>query len=189
VSSSQASADRAVVRLAGPLSVRTGPKSWAPLQSLTQAHKRTVQVYAAHSPLVDSTSPPYIWVRATTKCNNGSHGSPVAASAARKVGKSAGVVAAVVATGGCTIDWIKYKSVRITRIRRTAGLLDAHDNLGTALKGFSDGVALVLGLSDNDPRIEWAPPMQVKGRRGEYWVGLRIEFVEVETARNGRGAP
>lgn len=61
--------------------------------------------------------------------------------------------------------------VRLTRL--SAGSLDEHDNLRTALKSVVDGCADRLGVKDNDPRVRWEYA-QEKCKRGTY--GVRIEL-------------
>ena len=64
--------------------------------------------------------------------------------------------------------------VTVTVTRCSAGELDSHDNLRTALKHVVDGVADFLGCHDNDPRITWTYA-QEKTKRGTHAVKIKIE--------------
>jgi hypothetical protein len=68
--------------------------------------------------------------------------------------------------GGIRASWI------VTMTRLSPGTLDG-DNLQGAFKACRDGIADALGLSDNDPRIEWRYA-QERCKRGSY--GVRIEI-------------
>jgi hypothetical protein len=58
----------------------------------------------------------------------------------------------------------------VTLTRVSSGVLDAHDNLRSALKSVVDGVADYFEIDDADPRITWVYK-QAKGK-----AAVRIEF-------------
>lgn len=63
----------------------------------------------------------------------------------------------------------------VTLTRVSAGKLDKHDNLRSALKFTVDGVAAALGVDDGDEeRVEWRY-QQRKGTAGKYAVEILIE--------------
>lgn len=64
--------------------------------------------------------------------------------------------------------------VTVTVTRCSAGELDSHDNLRTALKHVVDGVADFLGCDDRDSRITWRYEQQ-REKRGVHAVKIRIE--------------
>lgn len=64
--------------------------------------------------------------------------------------------------------------VTVRLVRLSAGRLDEHDNLRSALKPIVDGCADRLGVKDNDPRIRWEYA-QERVPRGTY--GVRIEVI------------
>lgn len=63
----------------------------------------------------------------------------------------------------------------VTLTRVSAGVLDGDNNQG-ALKGVRDAVAIVIGVPDNDPRIEWRYG-QERCKRGQYGVIVGIEVL------------
>jgi hypothetical protein len=67
--------------------------------------------------------------------------------------------------------------VTVTITRCSAGELDSHDNLRTALKHVVDGVADFLGCHDNDERITYVYA-QEKTKRGTHAVKIKIERTE-----------
>ena len=64
--------------------------------------------------------------------------------------------------------------ITVTVTRCSAGALDEHDNLRTALKHVVDGVADFLGCDDDDERITWNYA-QEKAKRGTHAVRIKIE--------------
>lgn len=65
--------------------------------------------------------------------------------------------------------------VRVVRLAPRA--LDAHDNLGHALKAITDGVADALSVNDRDERVTFVPDAE----RGPW--GARIEFYLLRSHR------
>lgn len=64
--------------------------------------------------------------------------------------------------------------VTVTVTRCSAGELDSHDNLRTALKHVVDGVADFLGCDDRDSRVTWVYAQQ-REKRGVHAVKIKIE--------------
>jgi len=60
--------------------------------------------------------------------------------------------------------------VTIVQLRRR--LLDDHDNLRASLKAFVDGIAEIVGIKDNDPRVVWEYGQMVTS--GEEGVLVRV---------------
>jgi hypothetical protein len=52
--------------------------------------------------------------------------------------------------------------------------LDSHDNLTMACKHLVDGVAEMLGIKDNDPRVTWEYT-QERGKPKEYAARIAIQ--------------
>lgn len=63
---------------------------------------------------------------------------------------------------------------RVTVTRISAGRLDAHDGLGSALKRVVDGIADALGIVDGGRFVQWRYE-QRRGARGIHLVEIRIE--------------
>jgi hypothetical protein len=57
--------------------------------------------------------------------------------------------------------------------RHSAGTLDAHDNLPSAMKHVVDEIASWLGIDDADPRVQWRYE-QEKCKRGLTWVSVEV---------------
>lgn len=66
------------------------------------------------------------------------------------------------------------RGVFVTVCRVSSGVLDAHDNLRTALKHVVDAIATHLGRDDRDPCITWRYEQQ-KCERGYAGVRITIE--------------
>jgi hypothetical protein len=65
--------------------------------------------------------------------------------------------------------------VQLTRVAPSNGL-DPFDGLPASLKSIVDGIADAMGLkNDRDPQVVWAPPLQRRGKRGEYAVEVEIQ--------------
>lgn len=62
----------------------------------------------------------------------------------------------------------------VTLTRIAPRKLDAHDGLPASLKAAADGVALWLGVNDNDPRITWRYA-QRRGAPNEYGAEVEIQ--------------
>lgn len=100
----------------------------------------------------------------TPNPSNGSHGSwRIESARKRRLRQQAGLACP---TGSLPA------TVRLTRL--SAGSMDEHDNLRSALKPIVDGCADRLGVKDNDPRIRWEYA-QERVPRGTY--GVRIEVI------------
>lgn len=62
----------------------------------------------------------------------------------------------------------------VTITRFSAGSLDAHDGLRSALKRVVDGVAACLGIDDGRGPVRWLYE-QVRAPRGVHGIKIRIE--------------
>ncbi len=62
----------------------------------------------------------------------------------------------------------------VTLVRVSAGTMDAHDGLRSALKYLVDGIAEALGVDDGRGAIEWRY-LQQKCKPKHYAVGVRIQ--------------
>lgn len=92
---------------------------------------------------------------ATKNPSNGAHGSHWAVTVPRKRAKAIGFVAGL-ACRKFQPETLQAKAIRVHLVRLVkGGLLDAHDNLRSALKGFVDGLALAFGKDDADPFFEF----------------------------------
>ena len=100
----------------------------------------------------------------TPNPSNGSHGHPMADYRRRKAQSTAAHRMA---------PRFQLPAV-VTLTRLSAGTLDEHDNLRTALKAVVDGIAAKQGIQDNDPRVTWRYA-QEKCKRGTWAVRVTVE--------------
>ena len=103
----------------------------------------------------------------TVNPTNGSHGHPLADYRRRKSQST---------TAHRLCPKFPLPAV-VTLTRCSAGTLDEHDNLRSALKSVVDGIAAKQGIPDNDPRIEWRYA-QEKCKRGTWAVRVCVEVRE-----------
>lgn len=67
----------------------------------------------------------------------------------------AAVRARIIATTASYRSALNVMPIAVTMTRLASRKLDTGDNLSLSCSAVRDGVADVLGINDNDPRIEW----------------------------------